>query len=172
MTAWSTASSDYSACAAKFDPAKLRCPNGDDGEACLSDAQVKAVQPLHQPYEFGFALANGVRAYPAWNYGGEANPDAMVTWVTGPRPAQFPLPAPQEQGRQWYYGSGAIRYFIARDPKFNSLNFRLDDFRQRVLEISALMDATSRPVALCGARRQAHHQGKCRRFCAEPERRD
>ena len=144
--------SNYSACAAKFDPDKLRCPDGNDGDACLSEAQVKAVKTLHQPYQFGFALANGVHSYPAWNYGGEANPDAMVAWVMGPKPAQYPLPAPQEQGRQWYYGSGAIRYFVARDSKFNSLNFKPDDFRQRVLEISALMDATDPDLSRFAAR--------------------
>src|SRR6185295_3032522 len=62
---------------------------------------------------------------------------------TGPKAAEFPLPAPEQQGRIWYYGSGAIRYFFARDAKYNSLKFAPADFRKRIVEISALMDSTN-----------------------------
>jgi hypothetical protein len=135
--------SRYEDCTKKFDPKTLRCVNGaDTGDTCLSDAQLKAVEALHSPLDIGFPLANGVKSYPGYNYGHEDQPGAMEDWVTGPKAAEFPLPAPEQQGRQWYYGSGAVRYLFARDPKFNSLNFSPKDFQARILKISALMDST------------------------------
>jgi feruloyl esterase len=135
--------SAYEKCVGMFDVKTLRCPNGADaGDACLSDAQIAAVETLHRPFEFGFPVANGVTAYPAWNYGSEDQPGGMMLWVTGPRPAQFPLPSPDAQSIQWYYGNGAIRYLIARDAKFNPLNFMPRDFADRVRQISALIDST------------------------------
>jgi len=135
--------SRYEDCTKKFDPKTLRCDSGaDTGDTCLSDAQLKAVLALHSRLEMEFPLANGVRSYPPYNYGHEDQPGAMEDWVTGPKAAEFPLPAPEQQGRQWYYGSGAVRYLFARDAKFNSLNFSPNDFRARIQEISALMDST------------------------------
>ena len=67
----------------------------------------------------------------------------MLPWVEGPKPAQSPLPEPAQQGRQWYYGNGGIRYLIARDPSYNTLGYLPDKFRDRVLEISNLMDSTN-----------------------------
>ncbi|MGZ5866158.1 MAG: tannase/feruloyl esterase family alpha/beta hydrolase [Xanthobacteraceae bacterium] len=135
--------SRYEECTKKFDSKALRCTNGSDtGADCLSDAQIKAVEALHTPIDMGFPLVNGVRSYPGYNYGHEDQPGGMIDWVTGPKAAEFPLPAPEQQGRQWYYGSGAIRYLFARDEKYNSLNFAPQDFRARILEISKLMDST------------------------------
>jgi len=67
----------------------------------------------------------------------------MLMWVEGPRPAEFPLPDPARQGRQWYYGNGGIRYLIAHDPGYNTLGYSPEQFRDRVLEISNLMDSTN-----------------------------
>lgn len=134
----------YEDCAKKFDPKVLRCADGKDtGDTCLSDAQVKALVSLHTPYNFPFPLANGLTSYPGYNWGHEDQPDGMLAWVTGPKPAQFPLPDPAQQGRQWYYGSGGIRYLVARDPTYNTFDYAPDKFRERVLEISNLMDSTN-----------------------------
>ena len=100
-----------------MNPKALRCPDGKDtGDTCLSDAQINTVETAHSRFEFPFPLANGVTSYPGYNYGGEDQIDSMVNWMTGPKPPQYPLPAPADQARIWYYGSGAMRYFIARDP--------------------------------------------------------
>jgi Tannase and feruloyl esterase len=136
--------SRYEACIGAFDPRKLRCADGHDaGDACLSEAQVAAVETLHRPYDFGFAVANGITAYPGWNYGSEDQPDGMIAWITGTAPAEFPVRTPQTQGRQWYFGNGGIRYFIAGDARFDPLTFRPGAFTERIRQISALMDATS-----------------------------
>ena len=57
--------SNYDRCKRVFDAAKLACaPAG--ATSCLSDAQLNAVKAMHAPFEFSFALANGVRSYPGW----------------------------------------------------------------------------------------------------------
>ena len=136
--------SNYEDCAKTFDPKPLRCPDGKDaGDTCLSDPQLAALASLHKPYEFSFALANGLTSYPGYNWGHEDQPDGMLFWMTGPKPAQFPLPDPAQQGRNWYYGNGGVRYLIARDPSYNTFDYAPEKFRERVLEISKLMDSTN-----------------------------
>ena len=61
-------------CRTKFDPAKLACAPGATGDNCLNQAQIDAIRTLHSPYDFPFALANGVTEYPGWGVSGEANP--------------------------------------------------------------------------------------------------
>jgi feruloyl esterase len=136
--------SRYTDCTKKFDAKSLRCADGKDtGDTCLSDPQIAAVEAMHRPFNMGFAVANGMRSYPAYNYGHEDQPGSMQDWVTGPKAAAFPLPAPEQQGRIWYYGSGAVRYFFARDANYNSLKYSPAQFRGRIREISALMDSTN-----------------------------
>jgi feruloyl esterase len=146
--------SAYEKCAGVFDPKTLRCPQGTDGgNACLSDAQIATVETLHRPFEFPFALANGVTSYPGWNYGGEDQELGMHRWVTGSLPPQFPLPSDDDaQGRLWYLGNGTIRYFIARDAKFNPLAFDPRNFADRTRQISTLMDSTNPDLSAFHAR--------------------
>src|SRR6516165_8612105 len=148
--------SRYEDCAKKFDAKVLRCPDGKDtGDTCLSDAQLAAIISLHTPYEFRFPLANGLTSYPGYNWGHEDQPDGMLAWVTGPKAAQFPLPDPAQQGRQWYYGNGGIRYLVARDPTYSTFDYAPEKFRERVLEISKLMDSTNPDLSAF-----ANHGGK------------
>ncbi len=135
--------SHVEACARAFDPATLRCAGGGaGGDGCLSDRQVAAVAAIRAPYRLPFTLANGITEYPGYGYGGEDQPDGMTVWLTGPEPPRVPLPAPERQGRIWYYGGGMIRHFIARDPAFNPLGFDPAPFAARMREVSALMDTT------------------------------
>lgn len=135
--------SRYEACRKALNPKTLRCPDGgDSGETCLSDAQIDTVETLRTRFTFPFSLANGITSYPGWNYGGEDQEDGMVYWMTGPKPPQHPLPAVAEQGRIWYYGSGAMRYFIARDPTKHPRDVTPAAHKDQVLKISALMDST------------------------------
>ena len=99
-TAWPTASSPtrWAACGAST-VTKLRC-TGAAGDACLTDAQISAVQTLHSPYRFDFALANGVREYPGCGVSGEATPASgpdrrLERLVVGQRGAGRPAAAGQ-----------------------------------------------------------------------------
>lgn len=131
-------------CPRTMNPKSLRCPDGKDtGDTCLSDAQIRFVEVTHGRFEFPFPLVNGITSYPGWNYGGEDQAEGMVYWMTGTKPPQYPLPAVTEQGRAWYYGSGAMRYFIARDPAAHPRDITPDAYKNQVLKISALMDSTN-----------------------------
>ena len=142
-------------CHAAFDPGTLRC-TGSATTRCLNEAQVQALRTLHSPYEFSFPLANGVTSYPGWAWGGEAASGTgpvggYVSWQTGS--ARQTLPAGGAgSSRAWLYGSGAIQYFIARDPQFDPRTFQPQEHAQRVGDISALMDATDPDLSAFRAR--------------------
>lgn len=137
--------SDYAGCRSRFDVTKLRCAAGQSGDACLNEAQIRTVQSLHSPYAFEFPLANEVRAYPAWGVGGENTPGNFPVggwraWFTGDTAPVSP-PAP-DNSRAWQYGSGAIQYFYARDGKYDLRKYDPNQFRERILQVSELMDST------------------------------
>jgi Tannase and feruloyl esterase len=143
------------ACKQRFDIATLRCPAGAGGDACLSDAQITSVQTLHSPFPFSFPLANGVTEYPGWGVSGEAAPGSGPTggwsawWLGSAAPAMPPLPA---NGIAWSYGVGAIRYFFARDPNLDLMQYTPEKYAERVREVSALMDATNPDLSAFAAR--------------------
>ena len=67
-----------------FDVGTLRCPGGaDNGDTCLSDAQIEADRAVHRPFVYPFPMKHGVTAYPGWNYGGEDQPGGIVENITG-----------------------------------------------------------------------------------------
>ncbi len=144
--------SRYASCTGVFDPQKLRCPVGRDSETCLTDAQIAAVETIRKPYVFPFGLANGITSYPGYNYGGEDQPDGMVAWSSGPKPPVYPLPPPAEQSRAWYFGAGAVRYFLAGDASLDPRQFRPEHFKPRIERISALMDSTDPDLSRFAAR--------------------
>lgn len=134
--------SQYEGCAPKFDIKKLRCTGGtDSGDGCLSDAQIAAVTTLRSPYPFPFPLANGVTSYPGWGYGGEMNPGGWPQWFNNTAAPEFP-PTPAN-GQVYQYGSGAMRYFIAKDSGLNTREFSPEKYKKRVQEVSSLMDSTN-----------------------------
>jgi hypothetical protein len=136
--------SDYQGCGPRFGAEALRCPSGEDtGDTCLSERQVAALNSLHSSFQFPFAVANGVRAYPAYGYGGEAQAGGFSTWLAGTRAAAFPPPAGGGQGQLWSFGNGAIRYFIMRDGNADPFTYSPDAYADRVRQISALMDSTN-----------------------------
>jgi hypothetical protein len=143
------------ACKRRFDVTTLRCAAGAGGDACLSDAQITAVQTLHAPFSFSFSLANGVTEYPGWGVSGEATPAFGPTggwsawWLGTSAPTLPPRPS---NGIAWFYGSGAIRYFYARDPSLDLLQYSPEKYVERVREVSALMDSTNPDLSIFAAR--------------------
>ena len=139
--------SDYEGCRRVFMIDALRCPGSvsPSSGTCLAEAQIDAVKTLHAPYEFPFALANGLRSYPGWGYGGEAASGTgpvggYVSWQTGTTPQA--LPAAPMSSRAWLYGSGAIQYFYLRDGNADPRDFQPVAHEAQVRRISALMDST------------------------------
>jgi len=145
---------DYEGCMRVFDVDKLRC-TAAPATGCLTEPQVKAVQAMHTPLQLNYTLANGVRGYPAWGRGGENAPGSgpvggWPSWQTGTAPPTLP-PGPASS-RAWLYGSGAIQYFIARDPGYDPRRFNPDEFVGRMREVSALMDSTNPDLSAFAAR--------------------
>jgi len=142
-------------CRAKFMVDSLRCAGGQTGDQCLTDAQVKAVDTLHSTYKFAFPLANGLDDYPGWGVSGEDTPSFGPTggwiawWLGTAAPAQPPAP---KNGIAWVYGAGGIQYVFARDPKLDVTTYRPEEHKQRLLEVSQLMDSTDPDLARFRAR--------------------
>lgn len=148
--------SNYMGCKSAFKVATLRCSTrADEGDTCLSERQVAAMEALHAPYEFPFALANGVRAYPGFGYGGEAQPGGFPQWVTAMRAAAFPSPAGSGQGQQWSFGNAAVRYFVLRNGAADPFAYSPDAHTDRVRQISTLMDSMNPDLSAFAA-----HGGK------------
>jgi hypothetical protein len=102
--------SNIQACSKVFDPKALRCEGGQNtSDACLSDAEIAVIDAIHAPYEYGFALANGIKSYPSFGYGGETQPGGMITQITGVKPPAFP---PLSQAEQGGYGFLATAWFV------------------------------------------------------------
>ncbi len=137
---------DAVACKAKFDVSQLRCLPRQHPDTCLNDGQVAAVRTFHSPLRIPFALANGVTEYPGYGVSGEGAPAFGPTggwsawWLGGAAPTQPPLP---NNGIAWFYGSGALQYFYARNGQADVRTLRAEDMAARVREVSALMDSTN-----------------------------
>jgi hypothetical protein len=142
-------------CKAKFRPQTLSCAAGQGGDQCLSGAQVAAINTVQSPYKFSFPLANGLDDYPGWGVSGENTPPSGPTggwkawWLGSTAPTQPPA---QGNGISWVYGSGAMQYVIARDPKLDVTKYKPDDYKERVLEVSQLMDSTNPDLSRFHAR--------------------
>jgi hypothetical protein len=133
-------------CKAKFKADSLRCTRGQSADLCLTDEQIKAIDTLHADYKFPFPLANGLDDYPGWGVSGEDTPPfgpsgGWISWWLGTAaPAQPPM---QSNGIAWVYGAGGIQYVFARDPKLDVTSYRPEEHKQRLLEVSGLMDSTN-----------------------------
>jgi feruloyl esterase len=145
--------SAYEKCQGTFDVGTLRCPNGaDTGDTCLSDKQIEADRLVHHPYQYPFAMKNGVTAFPGWTYGSEVQPGGMVETITGAEPPQFPIKDAKAQSVAWINADGLVRYYFARDPKFDPFQFSPEKFAARIKEISELFDATDPDLSAFQAR--------------------
>ncbi|WP_281077673.1 tannase/feruloyl esterase family alpha/beta hydrolase [Variovorax paradoxus] len=143
------------ACLQRFDPASLRCAAGTRGDDCLNDAQVQAVRTLRSPWRSPVPLANGIAEYPGWGIGGEATPafasmGGWNAWWTGS--AAPTVPPQPSNGIAWFYGSGALQYFYARDPSLDVRNYRAEDHAARIATVSRLMDSTDPDLGAFSAR--------------------
>lgn len=142
-------------CKAKFQPDSLRCTSGQSDDACLTDAQITAIKTLHSTYKFPFPLENGLDDYPGWGVSGENIPAFGPTggwtawWLGKAAPTQPPSPT---NGIAWIYGAGGIQYVFARDPQLDVTRYRPEDHRERVLQVSKLMDSTDPDLSRFAAR--------------------
>jgi hypothetical protein len=146
--------SNYRACkpAAAAALKARRCASGADEDAsCLSDAQLAVIDAGHSGYTFPFGLANGMRSYAGFGYGGEALAGNWSAWMVGTAPPTTSTTA-ATVNQLYRFGNGYVRYFIARDANFNPLAYDPASFRSRVEQVSAIMDATDPDLSAFHAR--------------------
>ena len=145
------------ACNALFDPAKaaiggtpLRCPNGGEGgDTCLSDAQITALKVFDTPITFAYPLASGETQYPGFNVWGadlgipNASPlQATVTQLAfGTSQPANPMPTTAPFGSLFW--DHWVKYFVTRDPNFDSLTLDPQNpgrWQARISTLTGLQD--------------------------------
>ncbi|QQE08744.1 tannase/feruloyl esterase family alpha/beta hydrolase [Cupriavidus sp. ISTL7] len=116
-----------------FDPAVLRCSGGTDaGDACLSDAQLAAVQSWTSPAVW----ANGAYSNAGWALSGnEDDPGAWSAWLTGNGNVNMAL--------QFLFQDTTVKNYLARDRSQNSLAYTWDSNVAALANLSNLNDATN-----------------------------
>jgi feruloyl esterase len=149
--------SNIAACNASFDPSTamlngqaVRCANGaDTGDTCLSDAQISALKVYNSEVVFGYALGSGETRYPGFNVWGadlglagtaSVQPTVIALALNTDAPAN-PMPATAPYMSvfwdQW------VRYFVTRDPTFNSLTLDPQNpgsWQDRISQLTAIQD--------------------------------
>ncbi len=148
--------SNIKACNEIFDPmtatvngVPLRCPGGaDTGDTCLSDAQIEAFEVINTPIVFNYPLQSGETQYPGFNtwgtdFGTSASGiESVVAFLSlGSAQPSNPMPSAAPYGSvfwdQW------VRYFVTRDPNFNSLTLDPQNpgmYQDRISALTGLQD--------------------------------
>ncbi|RCW65240.1 tannase/feruloyl esterase family alpha/beta hydrolase [Pseudorhodoferax soli] len=146
----------YLACS--NDVATLRCPDGNTGTGCLSDAQIASVNALREPAELGVTLANGSSRFPGYAVTGDEDGTGFQ-WPFYPVGSVAPsLDLPPGRGNE--AGRGAvlnfatywIRHAIVQDDSFNPYGFDPAPYAARIQYLSRLFDATNPDLAAFSAR--------------------
>lgn len=155
--------SNITACNATFDPATatlngtpVRCPNGTDtGNTCLSDAQIAAYNVTNTPLHLNYAVASGETSYPGFNTWGTdfGNPGTtppqptVLTLALGTEQPAFPMPPVTATTSPPYlstFWDQWVRYFVTRNPNFNSLTLDPQNpgqYQSRIVELTGIQDA-------------------------------
>ncbi len=117
----------------------LRCAGGADaGDACLSDAQIAAVNAINSPFSLGFPVG-GLTTFPKWPILDGAT---FLANTLGNTPVPS-LPPAAGDAFQYKPSDATIRYIITRDLTLNTLTFDPNKWAARIVEVSALLDASS-----------------------------
>ena len=130
--------------ACDFDPAVLRCPDGQDtGDTCLADVQITAIRAISGAVTFPYELASGETGYPGFPYLSGAKTSTPLLGLGTTAPAN---PMPKTAGYGMQFWDAWVKYAVTRDPGFDSLS--LDPlapgpWQDRISELTALQDVNS-----------------------------
>lgn len=129
--------SDTRGCQSTFDITDLRCDPADVPVPgiCLSDAQITSYRRATRPLRLAYPLANGVRSIGGYPFlvGAPLDPSVTALYRAHTEPV--------------------LRFFDNQDPSDVTFDYR--DYRDRVQELSRILDATSPDID-----RFAAHGGK------------
>lgn len=159
--------SNVDACNASFNPTtatvdaspggqSVRCANGaDTGDTCLSDVQIASFNVINTPLQLNYALASGERNYPGFNtwgtdFGNPGNDPLQPTVLTlsmGTEQPANPMPAVTATSMPPYgstFWDQWVKYFVTRNPNFNSLQLDPQNptiWQNRIVELTGIQDA-------------------------------
>jgi len=140
--------SNVKACQAKAPAirASLRCPGGaDTGDTCLSDAQLKVVDMLHDGLTISYPMAYNVTKYPGYNVfeGADFNNPGLGL---GASAAVLPEPTTQANGYLYAQATQWLRYIVTQNPRFDPMSFDPQNpgpYKQRLVELSSIIGAAN-----------------------------
>jgi hypothetical protein len=135
------------ACKAKYAAirAALRCPSGaDEGNTCLSDTQLTAVDLVNSGMIVNYTLANGVKAFAGYNILSGTDFSGS-TYNLGTSPTISGAPSAASNGDAFSKADGYLKYFVKKDASYNSLLFDIANpgaDLPRLIYLSDIIDAT------------------------------
>ncbi|MFP3614704.1 tannase/feruloyl esterase family alpha/beta hydrolase [Paraburkholderia sp. SIMBA_050] len=149
--------SNMKACNATFNPTTatvngrpLRCAGGaDTGDTCLSDAQIAAFNTINTSITFNYTLASGETQYPGFNTWGtdfgipNASPFQVAVSFLSLNSAQPASPMPNAAPYGSVFWDQWVRFFVTRDPNFNSLTLDPQNpgaYQARISALTGLQD--------------------------------
>lgn len=95
-----------------FDPGVLLC-KGQESDSCLTGPQVTALEKLYA----GGRTSRGVRIFPGYSPGGEAEPGGWAPWITGSAP---------EKSLMYAFGTQFYKNMVYDDPAWDYHKFDAD----------------------------------------------
>ncbi|WP_437300085.1 tannase/feruloyl esterase family alpha/beta hydrolase [Sorangium sp. So ce426] len=140
---------DVASCNERFDVTALRCAGGEDtGDACLSDAQIHALEAINAPVRLASPLASGDTEFAGFNVysaaqgvGTDSPLEPHVQSVDlGSRAPTFPVD-PLTSSFAAALVDSFMRHVVVRDPSFDYRTFDARTFgphAARVQELSLL----------------------------------
>jgi hypothetical protein len=135
--------------ACPHDATSLRCPTGkDEGDRCLSDAQLAMVNILRNPFVLPFKLASGSTGYVGFGaMGGESGDAAWYMARIGSQPPPEPQPPGVWNNFEYgtplgpFFGHNTVRFLIAQDSNFQTYDFDPIPYQERIQYLSSILDS-------------------------------
>lgn len=128
------------ACNAAFDVKTLRCANGtDQGDGCLSDAQLGAVARITSDYKPGFTIA-GMDTFPRWALLEGALYRERSNFGQVPQPSN---PISGKEALLYTAGDQTAKFIISRDPGLNTMQFEPTEWQARIAAVAGIMDVSN-----------------------------
>jgi feruloyl esterase len=127
-----------------FDVASLRCAGGgDEGDTCLSDAQIAALKTMASDLHLNYSLASGEAGTAGYHVFQGVDLTAPVSGLGAAAPSAMPL-APAQPIHDKFFDI-FVRGWLMRDPHANSLAYdpeRPGAYEARMSALSSIMEAS------------------------------
>jgi hypothetical protein len=115
--------------ACHFDPSVLLC-KGTETDSCLTVHQLASLRTIYG----GLTTSQGKRLMPGLSPGGEAEPGAWASWVTGPAP---------EKSQMFLYGTQFFKNMVYSDADWQFKSFNADkDVKAADERLAAALNST------------------------------